>query len=135
MAKLHRTSRAPDGAFDPLRNTRLYGDRDTQTEGTALRSRGCPNPDRAYAGTRSRADLRAEREDAGRRTRLQRVQTRMLDAQRAVRTAKQMGQPYGHLATAARAARAEYLHLMGGLEHRTVTVAESSTSNKIKAVD
>jgi hypothetical protein len=51
MAKRSRTYAPPPGALAPLRNTRLYGGRDEQVEGNALRSRGCPNPDRAAVYT------------------------------------------------------------------------------------
>lgn len=130
MAKLHRTSRAPAGAFEQVRNTRLYGSREEQIAGASLRARGCPSQDRAHAGTRNRHELRIEREQSGHVARLQRAQTAMFEAQRAVRAAKDARQDFKALAVVARARRAEYLALSGGTERHEVTVS----SYKLKTV-
>lgn len=131
MSKLYRSSAPPAGAFEPLRNTRLYGDRDTQIETASLRQRGTPNTDRAYVGTRKRADLRAERAVSTHLAHLQAAQTAMLEAQRAVRAARQNGASKHEvraLAYTARTRRAEYLKLTGGVERRAVETAASSAS-------
>lgn len=131
--KRHRTTLAPPGAFEQVRNTRLYGEREEQIAGASLRARGCPNPNRAVV-TRKRVELANEREQSAHLARLQRAQTAMLEAQRAVRAAKDAGQDFAPLAVQARALRAEYLKLSGGVERRTVDVAQASDANKIKAV-
>jgi hypothetical protein len=123
-----RNSTPPPGYGQAIRNTRLYGDRDEQVSGTALRSRGTPNPDRALVKARPRKVLRVERETAAHRSHLQRAQDRMLTAQREVRRLKSCGQPFADAASEARAARAEYLKLTGGVERREVQVAETSES-------
>jgi hypothetical protein len=123
VPKLYRTDAPPAGAFVPVRNRRLYGDREEQISGVALRARGCPNTDRAYVGSRKRAELRVERENRAVVERTQRAQTAMLEAQRAVRAAKQAGQDFADLATRARALRAEYLSLTGGVESHAVETA------------
>jgi hypothetical protein len=133
MAKLHRTSRPPTGAFTPLRNTRLYGDRDTQIAGASLAARGTPNTDRAYVGSRKRSELRLEREQSAHVGNVQRAQTAMLQAQRAVRAAKEAGQDYRALAATARDARARYIALTGGTERRSVDVAQGAESNPVRA--
>jgi hypothetical protein len=123
-----RNSTPPPGYGQAPRNPRLYGDRDTQVEGFALRSRGTPNPDRAIVKARPRRVLALERETAAHRAHLQKAQTRMLEAQREVRRLKSCGQPYADAATLARSARADYLKLTGGTERREVAVAELSES-------
>jgi len=131
--KFHRTDMPPRGAFDPLRNTRLYGGRDDQIAGAALASRGQPNPNYAPA-RKSRTELIAQREGQAHRAHLQAAQDRMLAAQDRVRMAKRLGRDYAALAQEARAARAAYIALNGGLESRTVEVNLGSDANKIKAV-
>lgn len=126
MSKLHRTSAPPAGYGVPLRNTRLYGDREEQISTAALRARGCPNPDRAVV-VKPRRVLRDERAERRARETLQRAQTAMLEAQRAVRAARLAGDEdeRARLAVLARRARAEYLRLSGGVEGHVVTaVAE-----------
>jgi hypothetical protein len=114
------------------RNVRLYGDRDEQIAGASLRARGCPSTDRAYVKPLPRKALAAQRDSAAHTSHLQRAQTAMLEAQREVRRLKSCGLPYGDAATRARAARAEYLKLTGGVERRTVEVAASSESGLVK---
>lgn len=133
MAKFNRTGRAPAGAHEPLRNVRLYGGRDEQIEGLALRSKGQPDP-RYRVLTRKRADLVRESEERSHRAHQQRAQVRMLQAQDAVREARRYGRPYAALAQEARAARAAYLKLTDGVERRTVEVDMGSDANKVKAV-
>lgn len=118
-----------------LRNVRLYGSHEEQVAGAALRSRGCPNPDRAAVyERRSRSELaRASEAEAHARS-LQRAQTAMLEAQRAVRRAKGLGLDYGALAAESRAARAAYLRLTGGLERRAVDVDQGSETSPVRAV-
>lgn len=130
MAKLYRTDAPPAGAFLPAQNPRLYGTRDEQISGAALRSRGCPNTDRAYVGTRPRRELRVERKNRSVIERTQKAQTAMLEAQRAVRAAKQAGEDFRALAGVARACRAEYLALTGGVERHAV----ESASYALKAI-
>jgi hypothetical protein len=120
VPKLYRTTQPPAGYDLPPRNVRLYGSKDEQIATAALRARGCPSPDRAYVPSRRRTELAAAREQEGHMRRLQRAQTAMLEAQRAVRRAKSLGQDYGHLARASRDARREYLRLTGGTERRAV---------------
>jgi hypothetical protein len=121
MAKLYRGSRAPAGADLPLRNTRLYGGRDEQIAGAALASRGTPNPDRGPGGTYvPRAVLAQSREVASHAARLQRAQTAMFVAQRAVRDARSLGHDTAALVVVARERRAAYLYLTGGVERRSV---------------
>jgi hypothetical protein len=126
--KRHRTTQPPPGYDLPARNPRLYGTLAEQISGAALASRGTPNPDRAIVKARPRKVLALERETAAHRAHLQRAQDRMLSAQREVRRLKSCGQPYSDAATEARAARAEYLKLTGGVERREVQVAETSES-------
>lgn len=123
-----RNSTPPPGFGQALKNTRLYGDRDEQVSGTALRSRGTPNPDRAIVPCRPRKVLRIERETAAHRAHLQAAQDQMLAAQREVRRLKACGLPYAAAAADARYLRAEYLKLTGGVERREVQVAETSES-------
>lgn len=123
MSKLYRESRPPAGYGEPLRNVRLYGDHSEQVATAALRARGCPSPDRAYVPARTRAALRSERDQAAHLARVQRAQTAMLVAQRAVRDARRAGagaHELRALAFTARTARADYLRLTGGVERRSV---------------
>lgn len=126
MAKLYRTSAPPPGEGERLRNTRLYGGRDEQIATAALRSRGCPNPDRAVV-VKPRKQLRAERSSQSELVAKQAAQVAMLTAQRAVRDARAMGASRSEreaLARVARIARREYLRLTGGVEvHEVTTVA------------
>src|SRR4051795_7153344 len=131
MSKLYRTSRAPAGADLPKRNTRLYGNRDEQIAGASLRSRGCPNPDRAYVPSTARKTLVAKREAQSYASKLQHAQTRMLTAQRAVRRAKGLGLETGALAAEARNARSEYLKLTGGTDRRVVEPSSGSDGTKV----
>lgn len=133
--KRHRTTLAPPGADIGLRNFRLYGSVDEQIAGAALRSRGCPNSDRAIVARRgSRSELARAVEQESHVRSLQRAQTAMLDAQRAVRRAKGMGLEYGQLAQDARIARAAYLALTGGVERRAVAVDQGSETSPVRAV-
>jgi hypothetical protein len=132
--KRHRTYSPPPGALEPLRNVRLYGGRDEQAAGTALRSRGTPSPDRAYVPSRSRASLRQEAETSEHLRHLQAAQSAMLEAQRAVRAAREHGHDYVDLAARARSARARYLSLSGGLERRDVSVDQGSETSPVRAV-
>lgn len=137
MAKLYRQSAAPAGADMQLRNPRLYGGRDEQIAGAALRARGCPNEDRGYVRSRPRAELRRERETAAFARSLQEAQSAMLAAQRAVKRARALGRPAAEirgLAYEARTARAAYLRLTGGVERRAVDVNTGSETNPVRAV-
>jgi len=131
--KFHRTHRAPAGAHIPLRNTRLYGDRDEQVAGEALRSKGQPDP-RYQTLTRPRAELRRERDERAHRAHLQAAQVRMLSAQDAVRAAKRAGKDFSALAQEARSTRAAYLSLTGGVERKSVEASTGSETSKVKAV-
>lgn len=133
MAKFNRTSRPPEGAHTPTRNTRLYGSRDEQIAGASLRSKGQPDP-RYQTVTRKRSELVVEHETRTHRENLQRAQVAMLQAQDRVRAAKRDGEPYAELGQKARSARSAYLTLLGGVESRTVEVAQASDANKVKAV-
>jgi hypothetical protein len=131
MSKLYRNSAPPAGTFQPLRNTRLYGDRDTQIATASLAQRGTPNPDRAIMPSRKRSTLRAERDQRDHVAHLQKAQTAMLTAQRAVRAAKMAGasdDERAKLADVARKRRAEYLKLTGGVESRAVDVNTGASS-------
>lgn len=131
MSKLYRSSRAPAGADMPMLNTRLYGDRDEQIATASLRSRGCPNPDRAYAPAAPRKAIAAKREAASYASKLQHAQTRMLTAQRAVRRAKGLGLDTHALAAEARSARAEYLKLTGGTDRRVIEPSSGADGTKV----
>lgn len=123
MARTYRTSAPPPGEGERLRNTRLYGGREEQISTAALRSRGCPNPDRAIV-IKPRKQLRTERETQRELVAKQAAQVTMLVAQRAVRDARAAGAAKSEreaLARTARIARAHYLRLTGGLESHVVT--------------
>jgi hypothetical protein len=132
--KRHRTTQPPPGYDLPARNPRLYGTLAEQISGAALASRGTPNTDRAYVKPAPRKVLRLQREAAAHTAHLQRAQDRMLTAQREVRRLKSCGQPFADAATEARAARAEYLKLTGGVERREVEVAATSESGMVRKV-
>jgi hypothetical protein len=130
VSKLYRSSVPPAGFDLPVRNVRLYGSHDEQVATAALRSRGCPSPDRAYVPARSRQSLAAQRDREAHARRLQRAQVAMLEAQRAVKRARTSGRPAAEvraLAFAAREARAAYLRLTGGVERRTVDAPIAAT--------
>lgn len=134
MAKLYRKSGAPAGALLELRNTRLYGDREEQVSGAALRARGCPSPDRAYVPAKSREALRRERETEAHARRLQAAQTAMFEAQRLVRGARAAGLSNSDrmaLADSARRARAAYLRLTGGVERKIVAPETGAEGTKV----
>jgi hypothetical protein len=130
MSKLYRNSAPPAGTFQPLRNTRLYGDRDTQIATASLAQRGTPNPDRAIMPSRKRSTLRAERDQRDHRAHLQRAQDAMLHAQRMVRMHKRLGDDVQReiWADKSRKLRAEYLKLTGGVESRAVDVNTGASS-------
>jgi hypothetical protein len=105
LAKVRRTGAAP--------------------EHNALRSRGCPNPDRAIGRPKSRKVLREEVAQKARVDRLGAAQATMLRAQKRVRELKASGQPYERAAAEARLARARYLALDGArVQGKAVTIAE-----------
>lgn len=131
MSKLYRTSRAPAGADLPMRNARLYGDREEQIATASLRARGCPNPDNAYVPARRRSVIAIEREVTAHARKLQAAQNSMLSAQRAVREAKRFGRDTSALAAIARDARKAYLNLNGGTERRVVAPASSADGTKV----
>lgn len=121
--KLYRKSDAPTGALMEVRNVRLYGSQEEQVSGAALRSRGCPSPDRAYVPAKTRQALERERATQDHARRLQRAQTAMLEAQRLVRGSRATNlapDDRARLADDARRKRAEYLRLTGGVERRTI---------------
>lgn len=135
--KRYRTTTPPPGAMMNLRNVRLYGSREEQVAGASLRARGCPSPDRApvpRAAAPRRSELTRAVETEAHVRSLQRAQVAMLEAQRAVRRAKSLGQPYDTLARESRSARAAYLALTGGLERRTVAVDQGSETSPVRAV-
>lgn len=130
MPKLYRNSTPPAGFDLPARNVRLYGSHEEQVSTAALRARGCPSPDRAYVPARSRQALAAQRDREAHARRLQRAQTAMFEAQRAVKRARTSGRPATEvraLAYVAREARAAYLRLTGGVERRTVEAPIAAT--------
>lgn len=143
MAKRSRTYAPPPGALAPLRNTRLYGGRDEQVEGNALRSRGCPNPDRAAvystrrsAGTATPAAPAATAPSSPRAfaRRVDKARVSMEEARRAVTLARERGQDTTAAAQVARTRRAAYLALVGGMpEARPLELAQASDANKVKA--
>lgn len=125
-----------------MRNVRLYGSADEQIAGSALRSRGCPNPDRAAVykprtssgkGTPVSRPAEASSPRAFAR-RVDRARSRMEEAQLVVRHARETGLDPTAAAGAARAARSEYLALVGGMpERRSLDLAQASDANKVKA--
>jgi hypothetical protein len=141
--KRHRTYAPPPGALAPLRNTRLYGGREEQIEGMALRSRGItgrpmadPDRPRDVSGSTAPRGPRTERSDSPRAfaRRVDRARARMEEAQLAVRHARETGVDPTAAAGAARAARKTYLDMIGGMpERRSLDLAQASDANKIKA--
>lgn len=142
--KRHRTYAPPPGALEPLRNPRLYGRRETQIEGNALRSRGCPNPNRAAvyedrpvppAPARSRSSAASPQSPRAHARKVERAHARMSEAQAVVRDRKTRGLEYSDAVAQARTARAAWLALTGGApERKTVVVATASDTNPVKAV-
>jgi hypothetical protein len=147
MAKLHRESRAPDGAFidnpsfpawDRPINRRLYGSREEQIQGAALRARGCPTPkpadDKVSRRRRQVAPVavpaRAPMPDAFRAENLRREWESTVAE---VRRLKADGQPYRATADRARELRTRLVALNGGVARREIAVAQSSESNPVKA--
>jgi hypothetical protein len=96
-------------------------------EWNALRSRGCPDPDRAIGRPKSRKQLREELASKRTTDRLAAAQSDMLRAQKRVRELKASGMPYERAASEARLARARYLALDGArVQGNPVQVADHS---------
>jgi hypothetical protein len=141
MAKRSRTYAPPPGALAPLRNTRLYGGRDEQVEGNALRSRGCPNPDRAAVYTarpkrpvKTASPVAAPSSPRAFARKVEKARMAMEEAQRAVKLARERGQDTTAAAQMARTRRAAYLALAGGMPvGRPIELAQASDANKVKA--
>lgn len=127
-----------------MRNPRLYGRRDAQIEGIALRSRGCPNPNRAAvyedrpappAPARSSWSAPSAQSPRAHARRVEKAHARMSEAQAVVRDRKARGLEYFDAVSGARTTRAAWLTLTGGApERKTVAVAAASDTNPVKAV-
>jgi hypothetical protein len=146
MAKRSRTYAPPPGALIELRNRRLYGGREEQIEGMALRSRGITgrpmaDPDRPRDVSDRPAPARGprtERADTPRAfaRRVDKARVAMEDAQRAVSPCpRERGQDTTAAAhDGADAARGLWLALAGGMPAgRPIELAQASDANKVKA--
>lgn len=138
--KRHRESTPPPGALDKLRNTRLYGGRDEQISGSALRARGCPNPDRAVVRRPRRSPALVTRTvpAAPAAPLALRVENARRNWQVAVNTVKRLraeGQDVAEAVARARALRHALLALdpESGAQGQTIELAQASDANKIKA--
>jgi hypothetical protein len=141
--KRHRTYAPPPGALIELRNRRLYGDRDEQIAGMALRSRGItgrpmadPDRPRDVSDRPVPRGPRTERTDSPRAfaRRVDKARVSMEEAQRAVKLARERGQDTTAAAQMARTRRAAYLALAGGMPvGRPIELAQASDANKVKA--
>lgn len=144
MSKRHRTYAPPPGALARRRNPRLYGTRDEQIAGLALRSRGITGrpmaePDRESAAVAPCArGPRSEQADTPRAhaRRVGKAYAAMMEAQAVVRDARMRGDEPARLEAAvlARELRAAYLAMTGELPSgRTLELAQASDANKVKA--
>lgn len=150
MPKFHRSDAAPPGVSLPVRNPRLYGSRDEQIEGAALRSRSCPNPDSAVVyrrrpnsfyreRAREREMAAVLRQDSTpaqhvEHLRIAQHNHEVLVAQ--ARAARERGDEpeRQRLVALARERRAELIALGGGTERRTIDVDQGSAVNPMVAV-
>jgi hypothetical protein len=145
--KRHRTSAPPPGALTELRNPRLYGGRDEQIAGLALRSRSitgrpAPDPDRprdvsATVAPRVRGP-RTEPADTPRAhaRRVGKAYAAMVEAQAVVTDARMRGDESARLAAAeiARELRSAYLAMTGEAPMaRALELASASDACRIKA--
>jgi hypothetical protein len=129
-----------------MRNTRLYGTATEQIAGNALRSRGCPNPDRAAVYDRRSPDAspapvrgaRTETADTPRAhaRRVGRAYAAMLEAQAIVRDARMRGDDAARAdaVALARELRAAWLRLSGAdIESRELELSAASDACRIRA--
>lgn len=135
--KRHRESTPPPGALERVRNVRLYGDRDEQAAGSALRSRGCPNPDRAVVRRPRRTGALVTRTVPAAPLAL-RVESARRNWQVAVGRVKKL-RAAGEDATEAVARARELRHALlaldpdQGVQGHAIELAQASDANKIKA--
>lgn len=138
--KRHRESTPPPGALERVRNVRLYGSRDEQAAGSALRARGCPNPDRALVRRPRKTGALITRTvpaapAAPLALRVESARRNWQVAVNRVRKLRAEGQDATEAVARARALRHALLALDpdAGFQGHVIELAQASDANKIKA--